>query len=87
VRNALKVALPWELGHTAAFLLANPKASGSAVSVGMAAAALACALATGYVASLFIGTGRTPYDHAAASCVIRSPTIETSGATRSQNVP
>jgi uncharacterized RDD family membrane protein YckC len=28
VRNALKVALPWELGHTAAFLLTDPKAAG-----------------------------------------------------------
>jgi uncharacterized RDD family membrane protein YckC len=82
VRNALKVALPWELGHTAAFLLADPKASGSTYSVGMASAVLACALAAGYVASLFIGTGRTPYDHAATSCVVRSPAVETSGATR-----
>ena len=82
VRNALKVALPWELGHTAAFLLADPKASGSTVSVGMASAVLACALAAGYVASLFIGTGRTPYDHAAATRVVRSPAVETSGATR-----
>ena len=59
VRNALKVALPWDLGHTAAFLLADPKASGSTVLVGTASAALA----TGYVASLFLGAGRTPYDH------------------------
>ena len=63
VRNALKVALPWELGHTAAFLLSDPKAGGSTVLVGMASAALAWALATGYVASLFLGAGRTPYDH------------------------
>jgi hypothetical protein len=77
VWNALKAALPWELGHTAAFLLADPKASGSTVLVGMASAALAWALATGYVASLFIGTGRTPYDHATASWVVRSPAVET----------
>ena len=82
VRNALKVALPWELGHTAAFLLADPKASGSTVLVGMASAVLACALAAGYAASLFIGTGRTPYDHAAATNVVRSPAVGTSGATR-----
>ena len=30
-RNALKVALPWELGHTAAFVLANPASTDSAV--------------------------------------------------------
>ena len=69
-RNALKVALPWELGHTAAFLLADPEASGSTALIGMASAVLACALAAGYVASLFIGTGRTPYDHAAATRVV-----------------
>jgi hypothetical protein len=81
VRNGLKVALPWELGHTAAFLLADPKASGSTYSVGMASAVLACALAAGHVASLFIGTGRTPYDHAAATRVVRSPPFERSVAT------
>jgi uncharacterized RDD family membrane protein YckC len=77
-RNALKIALPWELGHTAAFLLVDPKASGSTVLVGMASGVLACALAAGYVASLFIGTGRTPYDHAAATRVVHSPAAETS---------
>lgn len=87
VRNALKVALPWELGHTAAFLLADPKASGATVLVGMASAVIACALAAGYVASLFIGTGRTPYDYAAASYVVRSPAVETSSATRVEREP
>ena len=82
VRNVLKVAVPWELGHTAAFLLADPRASGSTVLIGMASAVLACALAAGYVASLFIGTGRTPYDHAAATSVVRPPAVEPSGATR-----
>ena len=75
VRNALKVALPWELGHTAAFLLADPTSSGSTVPIGMASAVLACALAAYYVMSLFIGTGRTPYDYAAATCVVRSPAV------------
>ena len=81
-RNALKVALPWELGHTAAFLLADPEASGSTVLVGMASAVIACIIAAGYVASLFIGTGRTPYDHAAATRVVRPPAVEPSAATR-----
>ena len=69
-RNALKVALPWELGHTAAFLLADPEASGSTVLIGMASGVLACVLAASYVAALFIGTGRTPYDHATATRVV-----------------
>ena len=74
-RNALKVAVPWELGHTAAFLLADPKASGSTVLIGMASAVLACALAGGYVVSLFLGTGRTPYDHVTATRVVRPPAV------------
>ena len=40
------------------------------VLVGMASAPLAIAI--GYVASLSIGIGRTPYDHAAATHGIRS---------------
>ena len=54
---------------------------------GMASAALARTLAIGYVTSLFIGTRRTPYDHPAAICVVRSPAVKTSGATRQRNVP
>ena len=50
--------------------------------VGVTSGVLACTLAAGYVASLFIGTGRTPYDHAAATRVVRSPAAETCGATR-----
>jgi RDD family len=87
VRNALKVALPWELGHTAAFLLADSKASGSTVLVGMASAVLACPLAAGYLTALFIGTGRTPYDYAAATYLVRLPAVETSSATRVEHEP
>jgi ABC-type transporter Mla subunit MlaD len=36
---------------------------------GIAFGVLACALAAGYLASLFIGNGRTPYDYAAATHV------------------
>jgi uncharacterized RDD family membrane protein YckC len=69
VRNAIKVALPWELGHTAAFLLADP---GSSSLLGLVCAFVACGLAAGYVATLFIGRGRTPYDRAAATAVFRT---------------
>jgi uncharacterized RDD family membrane protein YckC len=63
-RNGLKIALPWELGHTAAFLVSDPTASRSLVATGLACAAISCSLAATYVASLFVGTGRTPYDRA-----------------------
>jgi len=70
-RNALKIALPWELGHTAAFLLADPHVSPALSTIGMVAGCLACALAVGYVAALFIGAGRAPYDRATATRVDR----------------
>src|SRR4051812_31096826 len=66
-RNALKVALPWELGHTAAFLLADPRTGRSLGLIGIACAFVACGFAAVCVAALFIGQGRTPYDRAAAT--------------------
>jgi len=69
VRNALKIALPWELGHTAAFLLADPGTGPSLGRIGIACAFVACGLAAVYVAALFIGRGRTPYDRASATTV------------------
>ena len=69
IRNAIKIALPWELGHTAAFLLADPRTGESLGLIGIACALVACGLAAVYVAALFIGQGRTPYDRAAATVV------------------
>jgi uncharacterized RDD family membrane protein YckC len=69
-RNALKVALPWELGHTAAFTLADPHASGAAVACGLSGGVAACLIAVTYVITLFLGTGRTPYDHASGAHVV-----------------
>jgi uncharacterized RDD family membrane protein YckC len=68
-RNAIKIALPWELGHTGAFLLADLRTGPVLNVIGMASACVACALAAGYVAALFIGAGRAPYDWATASWV------------------
>jgi uncharacterized RDD family membrane protein YckC len=68
-RNIIKIALPWEAGHTAAFLLADPGVGGAASAIGMAAALIACAVAAVQVAALFIGEGRTLYDRATATTV------------------
>jgi uncharacterized RDD family membrane protein YckC len=68
-RNALKAALPWELGHTAAFLLAERDAGRVTVALGVTSAILAYAVASVYVVSLFIRSGRTPYDYATATQV------------------
>jgi uncharacterized RDD family membrane protein YckC len=69
IRNALKVALPWELGHTAAFTLADPHASGTDVAFGLSGGIAACLIAVTYVVTLFLGTGRTPYDRASGAHV------------------
>jgi uncharacterized RDD family membrane protein YckC len=71
VRNALKVALPWELGHTAAFTLASAPAPGPAQVVAMGCGVAACLVVAGYAVSLVFG--RTPYDRVAGTWVVRGP--------------
>ena len=68
-RNALKVALPRELGHTATFLLTQRDGGPIKVALGTTSAILAYGIAIAYVVSLFIRSGRTPYDHATATYV------------------
>jgi uncharacterized RDD family membrane protein YckC len=75
-RNALKVALPWELGHTATFLLTQRDGGPVKVALGATSAILAYGIATAYVVSLFIRSGRTPYDHATATYVNQPATRE-----------
>jgi len=68
VRNALKIALPWELGHTAAFTLASSPTSGPAEIAAMACGIAACLVVAGYAVALFVG--RTPYDRIAGTWVV-----------------
>jgi hypothetical protein len=67
LRNALKVALPWELGHTVAFTLAF----GSDVVPPwiVPLAAVTYALPIVYLVTLFVGDGRTLYDRVAGTTV------------------
>lgn len=72
-RNAVKVALPWLIGHAAVFSLVEASALGP---IGVPVAVLTAAayvLPLLFVGSLFIGTGRTPYDRLAGTMVIRRP--------------
>ena len=64
-RSALKLALPWELGHTAAFAFA----AGSD-GLGVACAVLAYAVLFVYLGFAFVGSGRTPYDRITDSRVV-----------------
>lgn len=70
-RNALKVALPWEAGHTLAFIFSAPPYTTADWIVAWIAAVLAYGLMLVYVISLFIGAGRTPYDRIAGTRVTR----------------
>jgi uncharacterized RDD family membrane protein YckC len=65
LRNLLKVGLPWTLGHLAA--IAVGAAGGTAAVIGVV---LALAVPLAYLVSMFIGDGRTIYDHLAGTMVI-----------------
>jgi uncharacterized RDD family membrane protein YckC len=75
LRNLFKVALPWELGHTVAFGFSaafQPGGSGT-VGAGLIAVSVACyALVILYVAALFLGNGRTPYDRLSGTSVVEA---------------
>jgi uncharacterized RDD family membrane protein YckC len=67
-RSGLKVALPWELAHTAVWrLLAWPGDPDDRVSLVLLL--LANGIAVVYLAALFVGGGRTPYDRIAGTVV------------------
>ena len=68
-RNGLKVALPWELGHTAAFVLAASSADGAVMTAASICGIAACIIGGGYLVSLFVGSGRTPYDRVTGTSV------------------
>lgn len=69
LRNALKVALPWTIGHAAAIGLVGSAAVGPGLMVLTAAAYV---LPIAYVVTLFAGQGRTPYDRAGGARVVRA---------------
>jgi uncharacterized RDD family membrane protein YckC len=56
-RSALKLALPWELGHTSGYAFAS-----GADAAGIVCSLLAYGLLFVYLGFSFVGTGRTPYD-------------------------
>jgi uncharacterized RDD family membrane protein YckC len=70
-RNAMKVAVPWTIGHAAVFgIVASGGDSAVPVTVWLVTA-IAYLLPIGYVVTLFIGSGRTPYDRIAGTAVVR----------------
>lgn len=71
LRNALKIAVPWTIGHAAAIALVG---SGSTtIDPGLAIlTAASYVLPLIYVVTLFVGEGRTPYDRASGARVVRA---------------
>ncbi|MGV8908217.1 MAG: RDD family protein [Propionicimonas sp.] len=65
LRNLLKLGVPWSLGHVAAIAVAAD--GGIAAQIG---AILSMAVPITYLITLFIGDGRTVYDHLAGTMVI-----------------
>ena len=71
LRNSLKIALPWTLGHAVVFGFVQTDSGGSVPAWLWAATAAAYVLPIVYVASLFLGRGHTPYDRISRTAVIK----------------
>lgn len=68
-RNTMKIAVPWTIGHADVFGIVASTTAGSIPPSIWVATAFAYALPLAYVASLFFGTGRTPYDRISGTTV------------------
>lgn len=74
-RNTLKVGAPWVIGHSAVFAMRSDFSA-----TGPASVALWVLVAAAYVmpliwaTSLFVGSGRTPYDRASGTRVVNRST-------------
>lgn len=71
LRNAAKIAVPWELGHTVAYGLIGAVPGASIPGWLVSAMVAAHILPTVYVVTLFVGHGRTPYDWLSRTIVVR----------------
>lgn len=68
LRNALKVTVPWTIGHAAAIALVGSTTISSGL---LTLTAAAYVLPLVYVVTLFVREGRTPYDRAGGARVVR----------------
>jgi uncharacterized RDD family membrane protein YckC len=70
-RNTLKVAVPWIIGHAAVYSIVASGGEGTVPAPVWLLTAVAYVLPIAYVVTLFIGSGRTPYDRIAGTAVVR----------------
>lgn len=68
-RTALKVALPWTIGHAAVYGLVTTSPSEPVPIWLWVTTGIAYLIPIVYVVSLFVGTGRTPYDRLCGTVV------------------
>lgn len=61
IRNALKIAVPWAIGHAAVYQLVATDGQGTPAWL-VALTVAAYVLPILWIISLFVRTGRTPYD-------------------------
>ena len=71
VRNAMKIAVPWLIGHAAVYEIVESSVSGSVPAGVWILTASSYLLPIVYVVSLFVGSGRTPYDRLSGTRVVR----------------
>ena len=71
LRNALKIALPWMVGHAVVFEIVQTSEAGAVPGWLWVATAGAYVLPAVYVVSLFLRRGRTPYDWLSRTSVTR----------------
>lgn len=72
LRNTLKFAPPWILGHVVAIALSDTSPTSPPSAWLWVLTAAAYVLPIAYVASLFVRRGDTPYDAAARTTVVRA---------------
>ena len=78
LRNTLKIGVPWTIGHAAVFSIVQ---AGGSVPVPVSVwllTVVAYVLPIMYVAFLFVGQGRTPYDLISGTVVIQEVQAATS---------
>lgn len=75
VRNALKIGVPWLIGHAAVFAIVTSSADAGAVPAGVwVLTGAAYVIPVVWVVSLFVAGGRTPYDRVSATTVVHPAT-------------
>jgi uncharacterized RDD family membrane protein YckC len=74
-RNALKIGVPWLIGHAAVFALVSTAAEATVPVPVWILTVLAYVIPLVYLVTLFLPPGRTPYDSAVRTIVVRADEV------------